>query len=126
MIYSTPPSKKLKTTSPFLAGVVGTIAPPPGITKYITPTKGQGLFTFFSNLIKFAAVIAGLALIVQIIMAGYGFIAANGDAKKMEAAWAKIWQSLLGLLVIASSFALAGLAERLTGINIINPDIYGP
>jgi len=44
----------------------------------------------------------------------------------MEAAWAKIWQSLLGLLVIASSFVLAGLAERLTGINIINPDIHGP
>ena len=59
-------------------------------------------------------------------MAGYGFITANGDSKKMEAAWAKIWQSLLGLLVIASSFVLAGLAERLTGINIINPDIHGP
>ena len=79
-----------------------------------------------SNLIKFAAVIAGLALIVQIIMAGYGFITANGDSKKMEAAWAKIWQSLLGLLVVASTFILAGLAKRLTGIDPINPVIYGP
>jgi hypothetical protein len=107
---------------------LGGISPPPAISKYITPdgVKGQGLFTFFSNLLKFAAVIAGLALIIQIIMAGYGFIMANGDSKKMTAAWDKIWQSLLGLLIVASAFILAGLAQRLTGIDPVNPIIYGP
>ena len=126
MKYSNPTSKKPSSISLFTAGIFGQINPPPAIASYITPDKGQGLFGFLSNLFKLAAVIAGLALIVQIIAGGYGFIGANGDSKKMEAAWNKIWQSLLGLLIVASSFTIAGLAKRLTGIDPINPTIYGP
>lgn len=108
----------------------GNIKPPPGIDKYITATAGQpagaGLFLFLSNLFKLAAVIGGIYVIFQFITAGYAYISANGDVKKTEAAWNKIWQSILGLVIISSAFVLAGVVSRITGINLINPTIYGP
>ena len=105
-----------------MSGLFGTITNP---TKY-TSLKGQGLFDFLSNVFKFIAVAAGIFLIVQIIMAGFDYINASGDVKKTEMAWAKIWQSLVGLIIISSAFVIAGLIGRLTGINILSPQIYGP
>jgi uncharacterized membrane protein len=107
-----------------MLGLFGTINNP---TKYGTATDGgQGLFTFISNLLKFAAVIAGLYMILQLILAGFQYISANGDTKKTEQAWAQIWQSLLGLVIISAAFILAGIIGRLTGVNILSPEIYGP
>ena len=122
MTSLTPISKKLKSL--FLAGILGPISPPPGIAKY--PDGPAGLFKFISNSLKLFAAIAGIYAIFQIIIAGYGFISANGDAKKVEEAWNKIWQSALGLLIIASTFAIAGLISRFVGYDIANPQIYGP
>jgi hypothetical protein len=61
-----------------------------------------------------------------LIFAGFQYISASGDVKKTEAAWAQIWQSLVGLLIISAAFIIAGLVGRLTGINILTPTIYGP
>lgn len=109
-----------------LAAIFGEIKPPEDIKNYVTGNPGQGLFLFISNVFKLIAVIGGIFLIFQIIMAGFAYISASGDPKKTEAAWAKIWQSILGLLIIASAFIIAGVVERLTGLSIINPVIYGP
>jgi len=105
-----------------MIGIFGNITNP---TAYPS-VKGQGLFTFLSNVFKFVAVAAGIYLVVQIIMAGFDYISASGDPKKIEIAGAKIWQSLLGLVIISSAFIIAGLVGRFTGINILNPQIYGP
>jgi len=89
--------------------------------------EGSGLFVLISNILKFAGVIAGLFFIVQIILAGYGYISASGDPKKTEASWNKIWQSAIGLLIVASAFVLASVIGKLVGIdNILAPTIYGP
>nr|MBP6989720.1 hypothetical protein [Candidatus Shapirobacteria bacterium] len=100
---------------------------PPLNNKYFTAgTKGEGLFLFISNLLKLVAVIAGIYFVVQLVLAGFEYISSNGDVKKTELAWAKIWQSLLGLVIISGAFIIAGVVGRLTGINILSPEIYGP
>lgn len=109
-----------------LATIFGGISAPEAIAKYNKGTAGSGLFLFISNIFKFISVIGGIFLIFQIIMAGFAYISASGDPKKTEAAWIRIWQSILGLLIIASAFVIAGVVERLTGLKIINPVIYGP
>jgi len=107
-----------------MISVFGKITNP---TEYGTDIdKGQGLFTFLSNVFKFAAVAGGIYMIVQIILAGFDYINASGDVKKTEAAWAKIWQSIVGLLIISSAFIIAGVVGRFTGIDILNPVIKGP
>ncbi|MEK7527980.1 MAG: hypothetical protein AAB574_03110 [Patescibacteria group bacterium] len=105
-----------------MIGILGNILNP---TKYQS-IQGEGLFVFLSNLFKFAGVIAGIIFIVQLITAGFDYIASSGDPKKFLNAGNKILQSVLGLVVVASAFLLAGLVSRLTGINILNPTIYGP
>ena len=92
----------------------------------IPSIKGQGLFTFLSNIFKLVGVVGGIYMIIQIIMAGFDYINASGDPKKTEAAWAKIWQSILGLVIISSAFIIAGVVGRFTGIDILNPKITGP
>lgn len=107
-----------------MLGIFGNIANP---TTYGTAgDKGQGLFDFLSNILKFAAVAGGIYMIIQIILAGFDYINANGDVKKLELAWTKIWQSLVGLAIISAAFVIAGVVGRLTGLNILNPVIYGP
>lgn len=71
--------------------------------------QGQGLVILTNNIIKFVIVIAGLYTFWNLVMAGYGFMSAGEDAKAIGKAWAKIWQSLIGLLVVAGSFVLAGI-----------------
>jgi len=104
------------------AGLFGTINNP---TAY-KGAPGEGLFDLLSNLFKLAGVVAGIIFVIQIIVAGYGYISANGDTKKTEVAWGVIWQSIIGILIIASAFVFVSVIGRLTGINILSPTIYGP
>ena len=106
-----------------MIGLFGTITNP---TNYASTTPGQGLFDFLSNLLKFVGIIAGIYMVAQLIFAGFQYISANGDVKKTEQAWAQIWQSLLGLVIISAAFVIAGVVGRLTGINILNPTLNGP
>ena len=105
-----------------MLGIFGTISNP---TRYPSD-KGSGLFTFISNLLKFAGIIAGLFFVVQIIMAGFSYIGANGDPKKAELAWTKIWQSIIGLLIVGSAFIITSVVGKILGIDILNFQIYGP
>lgn len=114
----------LSVKIPILAqGIIGSI---PNPTRYTSPNPGGGLFLFMSNIFKLAGTIGGLFLVFKLVIAGFDYLTADGDAKKTSLAWAKIWQSLLGLIIIASAFVIAGVAERITGIKILNPTIYGP
>ena len=112
-----------------MIGIFGDILPPPAIQKYQQLGNGQagsGLIVFMSNLFKRAGAIGGIYLVFQLIIAGYAYLSANGDPKNTEKAWNQIWQSLLGMVIIASAFIIAGVIGRITGINILNPTIYGP
>ncbi|MBP9817816.1 hypothetical protein KBC75_03640 [Candidatus Shapirobacteria bacterium] len=101
----------------------GQIASP--LPKYAS-TQGSGLFLFLSNLFQVVAVIGGIYMIFQFIMAGYAYISASGDVKATQAAFDRIWQSILGMVIIASAFVIASVVTRLTGIEIINPVLNGP
>ena len=54
---------------------------------------------------------------------------AGGDAKKLTKSWDLIWQTLLGLAIIAGSFVLAAIFGYILFENpmfMLNPVIYGP
>jgi len=113
---------KLSSPKYYLAGIFGSISNP---TVYQS-TQGEGLFKFISIIFRLVGTIAGIYMVFQLITAGMEYISASGDMKKTENAWNKIWQSLLGIIIIASAFVLASVMERITGIKILNPTIYGP
>ena len=120
----------IQASKPILAqggSFFGEIAPPPGVERY--PRGPGGLIVFLNNLIKLLIVGAGLFALLNFVLAGYGFLSAGGDSQKIGQAGAKIWQSLIGLLIAAGSFVLAAVFGQLIFGRwdaIINPSIYGP
>jgi hypothetical protein len=107
-----------------MLGIFGTINNPTGYGT--NDDGGAGLFLFLSNIFKLIGVVAGIFFVVKIIQAGFGYLSANGDPKKTEIAFAKIWQSLIGLAIVASTFVIASFIGKILGIDILNFDIYGP
>lgn len=111
--------------------IIGPVAPPPGVSNWIGTDSGAvaGLLPFLNAILKFLIVLAGLYALLNLIFAGYQFMSAGGDPKNIEKAWSKIWQSLVGLVIVTSSFLLAAIVGWLLFKDptaILNPQIYGP
>ncbi len=107
---------------------IGEIEQPEPLKRYISP-EGEGLFILLNNIMKLLIVGAGLFALFNFIFAGYQFISAGGDSQKINDAWSKIWQSMLGVLIAAGSFTIAGLLGKLIfgeWTSIISPTITGP
>lgn len=107
--------------------VIGTIEPGKEFLPY--GSLGTGVMQFFTNILRLIFVGAGIYTFMNLITAGFQYMSAGGDTKALTAAWARIWQTLLGLLIIVASFAIASLFGYLFFGNagfILNPKIYGP
>ncbi|OGG01627.1 hypothetical protein A2Z33_07620 [Candidatus Gottesmanbacteria bacterium RBG_16_52_11] len=105
--------------------IIGTIDP-------ILPTAYRGVSgigVFIVNILRLVFVVAGIYSFFNFILAGFAYMTAAGDPKKLQMAWAKIWQSLVGLLIIIVSFALAAVIGYIMFGRvdfILNPIIYTP
>jgi hypothetical protein len=113
-------NKLLAVDNPF-----GTIVPPANLKDY-----GEEPGTAIGTLIQYAIWIliigAGVYALFNFILAGYAFMSAGDDPKKVAGAWSKIWQTALGLAVAAGSFVLAAIFGQLIFGQwdfIINPQI---
>lgn len=108
--------------------IIGNIKNPLELS-YGSAIGNQGLIKFFTNIVRLMFVVAGIWAFLNIIVAGFEYISAGGDSKKLTAAWSRIWHSLMGLVIIVGSFALAALFGYLifgdAGF-ILHPTIYGP
>lgn len=111
----------LSQTNPF-----GQVNPPPGVARY---GGLEGLSNFINNILKILIVGAGLFTVFNLVLAGYAFLSAGDDPKKVAGAWAKIWQSLLGLAFAAGAFVLAAIFGKLIFGDwdaLLQLKIYGP
>lgn len=106
--------------------IVGTIDPGSTFKPY-GGLSGFGLL--FSNILRLVFVGAGIFALINFLVAGFQYMSSGGDAKALTAAWNRIWLSLVGLIIIVGSFALASLFGYLIFGNagfILSPKIYGP
>lgn len=104
---------------------IGTI-PQPLIYNRFGSAQSGGIGVFLNLIINLLIVGAGIYALFNFILAGYTFISAGGDPKKIESAWAKIWQSIIGLVVIAASFLIAAIVGLLifgSPSAILNPQL---
>lgn len=109
------------------ANLFGKLTPPPGVAGFAAGPAG--LVSFVSVILKLLVVVAGIYAVVQIIFAGYMFMSAGGDPKAFAAAWGRVWQSLVGLVVVASSFLIAAVVGQILFGDagaILNPKLYLP
>jgi hypothetical protein len=88
-----------------------------------------GISAFISNVLKLLIVIAGIYAVFNLVLAGYAFMSAGGDPKRIADAWAKIWQTILGLTFSVGAFILAAIIGRLlfgSYTALLDINIYGP
>lgn len=103
----------------------GKITPPEAVAQY-ADNPGGGIGKLIQTIIWVLIIGAGLYALINLIIAGYEFMSAGDDTKKVAGAWAKIWQTMLGLAVAAGAFVLAALFSLLIFGNptfILNPTI---
>ncbi|OGM18690.1 hypothetical protein A2686_03345 [Candidatus Woesebacteria bacterium RIFCSPHIGHO2_01_FULL_38_10] len=106
----------------------GHIYPPPGVSKF---QEGNitGLPLFLNVILKSLIVIASIYALFNFVIAGYSFISAGGDSKKVHDAQSKIWQTILGLFIVAGSFVIASIIGLLIFDDanaILQIRIFGP
>lgn len=82
---------------------------------------GAKLNTVFSFIIGFLTTVAGLWFIFQFIIAGYQWINSAGDKTALEAARNKIYNALIGIIIIASAWVIIGILSTIFGWKILNP-----
>ncbi len=112
----------------YAQGLVGQIQSPLSSTGYGDINSGA-IGRFLTNILRLFFVVAGIYALFNFLIAGFEYINAGGDSKKLEKAWSRIWQSLLGLIIIVGSFALITLFGYLLfgpNYDILSPIIYGP
>ncbi|MCK4588585.1 hypothetical protein KAT60_02090 [Candidatus Woesebacteria bacterium] len=90
----------------------GEVKPPANIVGFEGLREG-GLTTFINNILKLLIVGAGIYAVINLVLAGYAFMSAGDDPKKMEGAWQKIFQTLIGLAFAAGAFVLAAIFGQL-------------
>lgn len=103
----------------------GTVSAPGALLQYgSNPAAAIG--ALIERIILILIVGAGVYALFNFILAGYDFLSAGDDAKKVAGAWAKIWQTALGLAVAAGAFILAAIFGQLIFNDptfILNPRI---
>ena len=112
------------------ADIFGTIEAPVGVAAYDAQagTGGLGLMIFFSNVIRLISIVAGLWVFVNFLLAGFTYVTAAGDSGATKKVYDKIIMSVIGLVIIASSYTIAGIASLLLfgrADFILNPSLIG-
>lgn len=100
----------------------------PGPIQAIASGPG-GIVLLMNAVLRTLVVAAGIYTVINIILAGYGFLAAGGDPKRISDATARIWQSLLGLIIAAGAVVIVGIISQILFGSwqvILNVQLYTP
>ena len=99
----------------------------------LSATYGSEPGPAFGKLIQFGlralVVGAGIYALFNLVLAGYSFMSAGEDSKKVSAAWAQIYQTIIGLAFSAGAFVLAAIFGQLLFNNplfLLQPTIPTP
>ena len=98
---------------------LGTIKPPAGTV----PSAGSDPSNYVASLISSAItllIIAAFVIgLIWMIFAGYSFIFAGDDPKKVSSAWSRIYWGLLGLVIVVGAFAIISLVEAVFNVHFL-------
>ena len=91
-----------------------------------TPATANNFFGYtcianlISNLISVSLMISAVVFFAFLVMGGLGWLTSSGDKAQVENAQKKITNALIGLVIIASSWAIYQLVLYFFGINLDN------
>jgi hypothetical protein len=85
---------------------------------------GTGFFTdvgdLFNTVLRFVLIIASLLVFMYLIWGGIEWVTSGGDKGKTESARNKITAAVIGLVIVAASYAIFTLILKALGVGDIN------
>lgn len=79
------------------------------------------LETVISNLIGFLTIAAGVTFIVYIVLAGVTWVTAREESERINRSKQMITNALVGLAIVAISWAFVGIMQTVFGFDILSP-----
>lgn len=79
------------------------------------------LGAYVGNIVNLAIILAGLAVLLFLVLAGYGWLTAGGDKQKVEESRSRITNAIIGLAIVAAAFAVYSVVDSFFGIGNIKP-----
>lgn len=90
---------------------------------FINPNlKGKSTLTtenLLSTVVGVLTLVAFIYFAIQLILAGYAFMSAEGDKNKLDAARNKLTNGILGITIIVVALGLASLIAHIIGLDSI-------
>ncbi len=75
--------------------------------------------TTISAIIGFMTICAGIWFMFEMLFAGYEWISAGGDAKKLETARERLTHGFMGLLIVVGAWALLAVTSQFLGTDLL-------
>jgi len=96
------------------------------ITPFPTATYGVDttIGTIISDILPYVFTITGILLLIYLLLGGFQLMFAAGDPKKVQGAWGKITNAVIGFVIIFIAYWLTQLIGKVFNIEIINT-IFG-
>ena len=91
-----------------------------------TPATAGNFFGFtcianlVSNIVSVAFILASIAFFVFLVWGGIEWITSGGDKTKTEQARNRITNALVGLAIVAASYAVMRLISYFFGVNVLD------
>ncbi|HUD19192.1 MAG TPA: pilin [Patescibacteria group bacterium] len=76
----------------------------------------QSLEGLFTNVVNVVIALAGVALLLMFVIAGFSFLFSQGDQKKLEQARGTLTNAVIGLVVIVAAFLIIRIISVFTGV----------
>lgn len=80
----------------------------------------KGLECVFRNILRVAVRFAGIALLIMLIVGGFKWMTAGGDAKKAQSAQLTLTYAIIGLVTIICVWFIFLLIKTITGVDVLN------
>lgn len=107
--------------------IFGKITPPPGTPTDVADKPVDALVRILNVGLNLIMIIAGLFALFNFLMAGYIYVTAGGEPKKIQEANQKMWMTVIGLLLVVASPVIAGIIGIIAFGDwraILQPKIY--
>jgi len=89
----------------------------------LNPTTDLKIGTIVTGILPYVFTITGILLLIYLIMGGLQLMLAAGDPKKIQGAWGKVTNALIGFVIIFIAYWLTQLIGKIFNIQIIS-DIF--
>jgi len=85
----------------------------------------SALNEILGKVISSALALSGIVLFIMLIIGGFKIITSGGDPKELEAGQKTLTSAIVGVVLLALSFLIIKLIEKITGVTLTTFSIVG-